>query len=130
MPAAYLSGMRCLESGGTGISLRALIVRYKAASAATAAFVLVVVLVTAATVVASSSAAALSDSSTCSEWAAAGQAQQSAYAHRYINEQRAQVIEAPSAVSVESALQSACNQAAYLGEADDLSVVAAIKHDY
>jgi len=95
----------------------------------TAAVIVVVVLLvafTAASALSSSRASALSDASTCSEWASAGQSQQAAYARLYVTEYRS----SRSTGSVESALSSACTHAAYLGEADDISLVAAMNHAF
>ena len=77
-----------------------------------------------------SSGEALSDSSTCSEWSSASQAQQNAYSHLYVNEYGALLSIRPDAVRIESAIDRDCTHAAYLGESDDLSVYAAIRHQY
>jgi hypothetical protein len=111
-------------------TLRTVILRHKAAVAGGIALLFVLVAVMAATAVSSSSGGALGDSSSCSEWASASQAQQNAYSHLYVNEYGALRSGARDVDSVESAVDKACIQAAYLGEADDVSVVAAIKHQY
>lgn len=78
----------------------------------------------------SEKAGALGDSSTCSSWSAAGSSQQAAYAHLYVTEHGALAGGARDPGSVEAAVTSACNHAAYLGEADDISVLAALNHAF
>jgi hypothetical protein len=112
--------------GPDGPSLRTIIARHKRETAAVVALVIVLIGTMAATALPSSRASALSDASTCSAWASAGQSQQAAYARLYVTEYRS----SRDAASVESALNSACTHSAYLGEADDISLVAAMNHAF
>jgi hypothetical protein len=105
-------------------SIKAIILRHKAATAAAVAIVLVLVGVMVAAALPSARAGALSDSSTCSSWSSATGAQQAAYARLYVNEHLGGA--GRDASAVQKALNSACNHAAYLGEGDDVSVVAAL----
>jgi hypothetical protein len=109
-------------------SIKAIILRHKAASAAAVAIVLVLVAGMVAAALPSARAGALSDSSTCSAWSSGTGAQQAAYARLYVNEHLAGA--SRDAATVETAMNTACNHAAYLGEADDVSVVAALNHAF
>lgn len=104
--------------------------RHKRATAGAIALLIVLVAVTVVPALLSSSAGALSDSTSCSGWGSASQAQQTAYSHLYLDEYRVLASGASDPASVKSAVSTACIQAAYLGEADDVSVVAAVKHQY
>ncbi len=92
--------------------------------------VLLLIAFTAAAAISSSSNAALSDSTSCSQWVSASQAQQNGYAQLYLKEHGAPSSGARNADGVRSMITSTCTQAAYLGESDDVSVIAAIKHDF
>lgn len=104
--------------------------RHKRASAGAIALVLVLVAVTVVPALLSTSGGVISDSTSCSGWGSASQAQQTAYSHLYLNQHGVLPSGARDADSVKSAVSKACIQAAYLGEADDVSVIAAIKHQY
>jgi hypothetical protein len=119
-----------MSAGPDRPTLRTISRRHKTATVATIAIVVVFVGVMAAAALPSARAGALKDSSTCSAWTAASQAQQTAYAHLYITEHGSNVSGALGAASVVSAVNSACNHAAYLGEADDISVVGALNHAF
>ncbi len=106
-----------------------MISQHKGASGAIA-LLFVLLVVTIVPVFFSSSGEALSDSTSCSGWSSASQAQQNAYSQLYLKEYGALPSGARDASSVRSAINAACIQAAYLAEADDLSVIAAIKHQY
>jgi hypothetical protein len=112
------------------LTLRTVMSRHKGASAGAIALLFVLVAVTVSPAFLSSSGGALSDSTSCSGWGSASQAQQTAYSHLYLNEHGALPSGARDPNSIKSAVSNACIQAAYLGEADDVSVVAAIKHQY
>jgi hypothetical protein len=111
-------------------TLRGVILRYKAASAAVIVVLLVLVAFTAAAAVSSSSTAALSDSTSCSQWASASEARQSSYSQLYLSEHGGLASGANDPTSIRSAISGACSQAAYLGESDDVSVLAAVRHDF
>jgi hypothetical protein len=111
-------------------SVKAIILRHKAASAAAVVIALVLVGVMAAAALPSAKAGALADSSTCSAWQSASQTQQAAYAHLYVTEHRSPVSGGLGAADVERSINSACNHAAYLGEADDISLVAALNRAF
>ncbi len=100
---------------------------HRRASVAVVVIVLLAAGLTVATTLSGSSTSALTDATTCSAWTAATHAQQAGYAHLYVDEHAG----APPATSaVTAAIDAACTQAAYLGESDDMSVVAAIKHEF
>ena len=102
--------------------------RHKAGSAGGFALLLIVIAVFAASAV--SSGGSLGDSSSCSQWGAATPAQQAAYARLYEHEHDAGLSGAVSATNIESAISQACTHAAYLGESDDVSVIAALNHQF
>jgi hypothetical protein len=77
-----------------------------------------------------SSGGSLSDSSSCSQWGAATPTQQAAYARLYEREHEAGLSGAVSATNIASAITQACTHAAYLGESDDVSVIAGINHQF
>ena len=104
--------------------------RHKGASAVAIVVVLLLVAFTVAAAITGSSNAALSDSTSCSQWVSSRQAQQNAYAQLYLKEHGAPSSGVRNADGVRSTITSTCTQAAYLGESDDVSVVAAIHHDY
>lgn len=112
------------------LSITSLMRAHRRASAGAIVFVLLVVAVTIITTVSSPSRAALSDSATCSEWGAATAAQKIAYSHVYINEYGAFANTARNADAVEAAIDKSCIRAAYLGEADDVSVLASLRHAF
>jgi hypothetical protein len=105
---------------------------HKRAAAAVIALLLAAIAVTVATAVSSSSASAsaLTDATTCSAWTSASHAQQSAYSQLYLAEHLGSAGGARYVRAITSALDADCTQAAYLGESDDISLVAAIKREY
>jgi hypothetical protein len=111
-------------------SVRTIVRRHKAATAGAIAVVLVLLGAMVAAALPSAKAGALTDSSTCSAWSSATQAQRSAYAHLYITEHGSSVSGGLGAANVESTINGDCNHAAYLGEADDISIVAALNHAF
>lgn len=119
-----------MSAGPEWPTLRTIVRRHKAATAGAIAVVLVLIGVMAEAALPSANAGALSDSSTCSAWTSASQSQQTAYAHLDITEHGSNVSGGLGAGSVESAINGACNHAAYLGEADDISIVAALNHAF
>jgi len=108
----------------------ALIRAHKGASAVSIAVVLAFIVLTIVTTVSSPSRQPLSDSATCSQWAAATPAQKIAYAHVYIDEYGAFADTTRAAETVETTIDNECIRAAYLGEADDVSVLASIRHSF
>ena len=65
-----------------------------------------------------------------SAWSSATSAQQTAYAHLYITEHASSVSGGLGTANVASTINGDCNHAAYLGEADDVSIVAALNHAF
>ncbi|MEO6859254.1 MAG: hypothetical protein ABI323_11835 [Solirubrobacteraceae bacterium] len=105
--------------------------QHKGASVGGVALLLVLAAVTIAPAFLPSSAGgALNDSSSCSAWASARPAEQSAYSELYLKEHADLPDGAILPRSVMSAITNACSHAAYLGEADDMSVIAALRHEY
>ncbi len=125
-PAAAASG----PSDQQRWSLRSLILRHKRASAALVGFLLAAIAVTVVTTISNPSRQPLSDSATCTQWAAATSAQKIAYSHVYINEYGAFPNTDRAATAVETAIDKDCTRASYLGEADDVSILASLRHAF
>ena len=111
-------------------TVRAVVRRHKWAAAATAAVVLVVVALTLITTLVSPSREPLSDSASCTQWDAGTPAQKIAYSHLYINEYGRVPNTAGNAAAIETTIDKACTEASYLGEADDVSVLASLRHAF
>jgi hypothetical protein len=104
--------------------------RHPRAAAASLALVIVMIAVTILTTVSNPRRQPLSDAASCSQWAAATAAQQTAYSHLYIDEYGSVANTARQAAAVRSAIDAACTHASYLGEAADVSVLAALRHAF
>jgi hypothetical protein len=111
-------------------TVRSIVLRHRRASAGAVALLVALIALTVGTAVSSSSRVPLSDSASCSEWAAGTTAQKSAYSHLYINEYGAYPNTARYAAAVQAAINRACTHAAALGEADDVSVLAALRRAF
>jgi hypothetical protein len=111
-------------------TLTALVLAHKRVAAGSIVVVLAVIAVTIATTVSSPSRQPLSDSASCTQWAAGTPAQKIAYSHLYINEYGRFANTARNAADVETAINKACTKASYLGEADDMSVLASLRHAF
>jgi hypothetical protein len=108
----------------------ALLRRHPRACAASIALVVVLVAVTLLTTVSSPHRQPLSDSASCSQWAAATPSQQTVYSHVYIDEYGRFANTAGHAATVRAAIDKACTRASYLGEADDITVLASLRHAF
>lgn len=105
--------------------------RHKRVAAGALAVVVAVIAVTLITTVSSSARRQpFSDAASCTQWAAGTRGQKLAYAHLYIDEYGRFADTARNAARVEAAIDRACTKASYLGEADDLSVLAGIRHAF
>jgi hypothetical protein len=111
-------------------SITALVLAHKRVAAASIAVVLALIAATIVTTVSSPSRQPLSDSASCTQWAAGTPAQKIAYSHLYINEYGRFPNTARYATAVEAAINKACTTASYLGEADDISVLASLRHAF
>jgi hypothetical protein len=111
-------------------TVTALVRAHKRVAAASIVIVLALVVVTIVTTVWSSSRQPLSDSASCTQWAAGTPAQKLAYSHLYINEYGRSPNTALYAAALEAAINKACIKASYLGEADDASVLASLRHAF
>ncbi len=113
-----------------GFTLRSAIAAHKRATAGVVAVLVVAVALPFVPPFLGPRGVAHRDSTSCSQWSSASQAQQTAYSHLYFSEHVADPSGASDAGSITTAITDACIQAAYLGEADDMSVLAAIEHQY
>ena len=111
-------------------TLTALIRRHARLAAASLALVIVLVAVTLLTEVSSPRRVALSDAASCAQWAAATPSQQIAYSHLYIDEHGRFADTAAHAAGVRTEIERACTHASYLGEADDISIIAGLRHAF
>jgi hypothetical protein len=111
-------------------TLTALVLAHKRVAAGSIAAVIALIAVTIVTTVSSPSRQPLSDSASCTQWAAGTPAQKIAYSHLYINEYGRFPNTARYAAGVETAINKACTTASYLGEADDMSVLAGLRHAF
>ena len=109
---------------------KAFVLSHRAASAAGLVLLVAVVAVMAAPAFSSSSAGPVSDSTSCLEWSSTSLAQRNAYARLYLTEHVSLLGKVPAAASIKSVINTGCTHAAYLGEADEVTVIAAIKHQY
>lgn len=73
---------------------------------------------------------ALANSASCSQWAAATRSEQLAYSHLYIDEYGRFADTARRADEVRAQIGRACTHASYLGEADDITILAAERHSF
>jgi hypothetical protein len=111
-------------------TLTALVLGHKRVAAGSIVVVIALIAVTIFTTVSSPSRQSLSDSASCTQWAAGTPAQKIAYSHLYINEYGRFPNTARYAAAVETAIDTACTKASYLGEADDISVLASLRHAF
>jgi ABC-type transport system involved in cytochrome c biogenesis permease component len=106
--------------------LSGLILAHKRATAVVAGIVLVLIVISVLPAVLGSSSGALNDAATCSEWAAASGDQQVAYAQLFLRENGSLTSAGQTAGAVQNTISQGCVRAAYLGEADDVSVIGAV----
>ena len=118
------------SSSGHRWTLMSLMVRHKRVAAVSIVLVVAAIAATLITTVSSPSRQPLSDSATCTQWAAATPGQKIAYAHLYINEYGRFANTARKAASVEAAINRQCTRASYLGEADDMSILASLRNAF
>jgi hypothetical protein len=110
-------------------SVRDLVGRHKAVSLS----VLVVLLLFVAIVVPevlSAGTLKITDSTSCSAWSSARPSQQAAYVRLYLAAHRALPNGSTSRASIEHAVDYGCIQAYSFDEADSVTVLQAIKHEY
>lgn len=103
---------------------------HRKASAVIAAIVLAMILLTVLTSVSGGNGGALTDSTSCTQWASSSASQQNAYAQLFLNEHGALPNGEGTVTTVRSDINSECVHAAYLGESDDVTVVAAVNHAF
>ncbi len=117
-------------SAGHRWTFTGLVLGHKRLAAAAIVVVVALIAVTLLTTVSSPSRQPLSDSASCTQWAAGTSAQKTAYSHLYIDEYGRFANTARNAAAVETAIDKACTKASYLGEADDISVLASLRHAF
>jgi hypothetical protein len=117
-------------SAGHRWTVTALVRAHKRLAAGSIVVVVALIAVTLLTTVSSPSRQPLSDSASCTQWAAGTPAQKTAYSHLYIDEYGRFANTARNAAAVETAIDKACTKASYLGEADDISVLASLRHAF
>jgi hypothetical protein len=110
-------------------TLRGVIMAHKRGSAAVLgilALLLASILITDLT----SRGTRISDSSPCSVWSSATQRQRDAYAARYVTEHGALPSGASDAGTIEGVIDGGCTQAYGFDEADTVTVLQALRHEY
>ena len=113
-------------SASSNQGLSGLILAHKRATAIVVGIVLVLIAISVLPAVLGSSSGALNDATTCSEWAAASGDQQVAYAQLFLRENGSLTNAGQTAAAVQNTVSQGCVRAAYLGEADDVSVIGAV----
>jgi hypothetical protein len=110
--------------------LTSLLRRHPRVTAASLLVVAAAVAVTILTTVSDPHPQPLRDAASCSQWAAASRAEQLAYSHLYIDEYGRVADTARHAADVRAQIGRACTHASYLGEADDITILAALRHSF
>ena len=77
-----------------------------------------------------SSGGPLSDSTNCSQWSAASSAQKAAYVQLYLDEYGSFSGAGRTSAAVRTTIEHGCIRAAFLGEADSVSVLAAVRGEF
>lgn len=111
-------------------SISSLIAEHKRATAAVVGIFVLMIAITVVPSLASSDSSSINDTATCSQWEASPSSQQAAYGHLYLREYRPAPNTDANAAEVARTISKACVEAGYLGEADNLSVLAAFKHQF
>ncbi len=111
-------------------TLTSLLRRHPRIAAASTLVVAAAVAITILTTVGNPRPQPLANSASCSQWAAASRSEQLAYSHLYIDEYGRFANTARRADEVRAQIVSACTHASYLGEADDITVLAAMRHSF
>ena len=106
--------------------LGGLILAHKRATAIVVAVVLVLAVISVLPALLGGSGGAMNDATTCSEWASASSDQQAAYAQLFLREHGSLTNAGQTTGAVENTISQECVHAAYLGEADDVSVIGAV----
>jgi hypothetical protein len=96
--------------------------RHKRGAALIVGILVLFIALTAASIAFNNGSTPLSDGTPCTQWPAASRAQQLAYARLYIRESGT----THTAAQIRSIVTGDCVQAAYLGESDDVTLIAAL----
>jgi hypothetical protein len=111
-------------------TLTSLLRRHPRVTAASFLAVVAGIAVTVLTTVGSARPQPLANSASCSQWAAATRSEQLAYSHLYIDEYGRLADTTRHAEAVREQIARACTHASYLGEADDITILAAKRHSF
>lgn len=111
------------------LSLRALLLRHKRVSLGLLAVLAVFVAVTVPEALHAGSLT-VTDSTSCSAWGAAKPKQQTAYARTYLTRHGSHARNLATVADVQTAVDNGCIQAFSYDEADTISVLQAINHQY
>jgi hypothetical protein len=110
-------------------TVRGLVAAHKRLSAAALAVLLVLIGVILLTSL-GPRVSRLSDSTSCSVWGSANQAKRDAYAARYVKEHGPLPSGAIDAGTIEGVIDSGCTQAYGFDEADTVTILQALRHQY
>ncbi len=100
--------------------------RHKRGAALIIGIIVVFIAMTAVSIAMSNGNSPLADSTPCTQWPAASPAQQLAYSRLYIRESGSK----HTVAQIRSILTGDCVQSAYLGESDDVTLIAALHQAY
>jgi hypothetical protein len=107
-----------------------LVLRHKPAAAAAVAIAVLAIALTVVPGLIGSGGGPLSDSTTCSAWSAASSARKAAYVQLYLRTYGSFTGAGPSSPAVRNAINHGCIRAGFLGEADELSVLDAVRGNF
>jgi hypothetical protein len=119
------------DSGATAEpGLWPLISRHKRATGIVVGLAVLAIALSVVPALVGSSSGPLNDATTCSQWASASSTQQSDYARLYLDGYGTFSGAGRTGAAVQTSISRACVRAAYLGEADDVSILAAVRGDF
>ena len=122
------------EDAGSGATaepgLWPLLRRHKRATAIVVAIAVLAIALSVVPALVGSSSGPLTDATSCSGWSGASSAQKAAYVQLYLDAYGSFSGAGRTSAAVQTSINHGCIRAAYLGEADDVSVLAAVRGDF
>ncbi len=122
------------EGAGSGSTaepgLWPLLRRHKRATAIVAAIAVLAIALSVVPGLVSSSSGPLTDATSCSDWSAASSAQKGAYVELFLDAYGRSSGAGRTNAAVQASITHGCVRAGYLGEADDVSVLSALRGDF
>jgi hypothetical protein len=130
MPADGASGQGAGPGATAEPGLGPLLRRHKAAAAAVVVIAVLAIALSVVPGLIGSGGGPLSDSTTCSAWSAASPARRAAYVQLYLRTYGSFTGAGPTSPAVQTAINHGCIRAGFLGEADELSVLDAVRGNF